>query len=575
MHTPEVEWPASASFRSSRLVRRGLATIAAVVLATTALAADNPWGKDINAGAGPALIESVRADLTVIVKAPKDQRGELIETFVASRGAPTIEAVKRFRNPELRPLFHALLGHEDWRVRHRALLALEHYRDKTALVGAWRLLSDAEPRLREQAAISYIVLWHGAAAKAAAGGAPAAAIADLRARETDPHVASCLDALALRARGKLKVTKVQEEHVETLQDGLQITPFISGLHETKTKAPGYTKKVTSQGGGKSAAKLDPSRPWTTPLIAMGTEVVSGTSLQPFANLRQNGKVYHTGLDVGASMDGSGYYAAADGFVRMIHAGSDMGTLMVVQHQGGQQVRSGQLLGTMGMSYSIENGGHYAHLHYGLYPGSFSETHNYGYRAVAVGLVDWYDPAHYLPVWAELTQPLVRPRPGGRPELAKARTKLGGGRLADAWKLAGGVAAQDGTADDVRAEAESLRGEIEAAITGATKRADRIRNLGYPSRAVAFLQSATKVSKGVTGADTLADAAKTWAKDETLGASIKAEMQLLKAEAKALGTTPSGDAARETRAAYEQLLAELGDTCLRPRIEALIRGTGIR
>ena len=47
---------------------------------------------------------------------------------------------------------------------------------------------------------------------------------------------------------------------------------------------------------------------------------------------------------------------------------------------GEKVKAGQLLGSMGMGYSIENGGHYAHLHYGLYPGSFSTTHNYGYRS---------------------------------------------------------------------------------------------------------------------------------------------------------------------------------------------------
>ena len=570
--------------------------VAIALMCGVALAADNPWGKDINAGAGPELIETVRGDLAAIVAAPDAERATLIDAFVATRGAPTVEAVKRFRNPELLPLFHALLEHDDWRVQHRALVALEHMEDVTALAPAWALLGHEEPRLREKAAITCILLWNARAAAGAAGGDPQQALEELRAVETDPHVAASLDALLLCARGKLPVHRVHEEHVETLDDGLRITPFISGLHETKTKAPGYTKKVVSQGGGGSAAKLDAARPWTTPLIAMGDEVVSGTSLQPFANLRQEGKVYHTGLDVGASMDGAGYYAAADGIVRFVHAGSDMGTLLVVQHhlggkrlvnavymhgggtvfvKGGEQVASGQLLGTMGLSYSIENGGHYAHLHYGLYPGAFSETHNYGYRGVAAGLVDWYDPAHYLPVWAAITRPLVTAQPGGAPELATAREKLAAARLGDAWAAAGKLLEGGGLDESARAEAAGMRAAIETAVSGAEASAAHIRDLGYPTRALGFLQAAAKQAKGVPGAATAQAAAASWAKSVEFKAALKAEARIEKSESEAVGNAGGQGSAMAVRTAYEALLEELGETCLRPRIEALIRGCGVR
>jgi murein DD-endopeptidase MepM/ murein hydrolase activator NlpD len=551
-----------------------------------ALAAANPWGTDINPGAGPALIESVRPDLAEIVNAKEDARPALIEAFVAEKGAATIEAVKRFRNPELRPLFRALLEHDDWRVKHRAMTVLEHYGDQLAFIPIWPLLEDPEPRLREKAAIACIHLWVGRIAANAAGDMPEKAIERLRAKETDPHVAAALDALARRAAGKLPVQRVHEEHVETRDDGLMITPFISGLHETKTKAPGYTKKLSSQGGGGKATKMDPLRPWTTPLILMGEEVVSGTSLQPFANLRQNGKVYHTGLDVGAAMDGAGYYAAADGVVRMIHAGSDMGTMLVVQHhlgdkrlvnavymhgggtvfvKGGEKVVSGQLLGTMGMSYSIENGGHYAHLHYGLYPGSFSETHNYGYRGVPAGLVDWYDPAHYLPVWREMTAQLVAVPPGGDGALPKASKPLASGKYASAYA----VAQKAGEPGD------ALRQALEAAVEGAPKRAERIRDLGYPSAALAFLQRHAKSCKGIPGAEDLAALGKAWKASPAFKAALKNEARLLAAEAEALDELGGQGAPSAAKARYEALLEELGDTCLRPRLEALIRGTGVR
>src|SRR5512147_1605079 len=101
--------------------------LALVVAATTIEA--GPWGNDINPGTGAALAEGVRADLLGIVRAPEAERAARIASFVSTRAAESMEAVKRFRNPELRPLFHALLDHEDWHVVHRALLALERYAD--------------------------------------------------------------------------------------------------------------------------------------------------------------------------------------------------------------------------------------------------------------------------------------------------------------------------------------------------------------------------------------------------------------------------------------------------------------
>jgi hypothetical protein len=53
---------------------------------------------------------------------------------------------------------------------------------------------------------------------------------------------------------------------------------------------------------------------------------------------------------------------------------------------------------MGLGYSIENGGHFAHLHLGLYPGPFQVTHNYGYKPAKDGLADWIDPAKALKEW---------------------------------------------------------------------------------------------------------------------------------------------------------------------------------
>jgi len=67
----------------------------------------------------------------------------------------------------------------------------------------------------------------------------------------------------------------------------------------------------------------------------------------------------------------------------------------------------------------------------------------------------------------------------------------------------------------------------------------------------------------------------WGKDAALKSAIKSEERLVRAEAAALGGSGAKGSAATARAAYEKLLTELSDTCLRPRLEALIRGTGVR
>ena len=113
-----------------RLIAVAVLAVACSVTPTAAGADESRWGNDINAGDGPALAEAVAGDLAAIVAASDDARPAVIAEFVEKRAPVTIEAVKRFRNPELRDLFRALLATDDWKLQHRALLALEHYEDK-------------------------------------------------------------------------------------------------------------------------------------------------------------------------------------------------------------------------------------------------------------------------------------------------------------------------------------------------------------------------------------------------------------------------------------------------------------
>ncbi len=399
---------------------RAFGVLLASLLTAGVPAAICGWGKDVNAGDGNKLIQSVRADLAALVKAPASERTKRAHEVARAR-ADAIEAIKRFRNPELVELERALLEDSDWHVQHRALLMAEALGDEGALPLAWQRLGHAEPRLREKAAIACLLLWDKSAAKGVAGGKAKEALETLLAQETDFHVKQALAALARRISGKLVPRRLVDEHVVALDDGLKLVPFLEGMDHLAEVAPGVTLQPKGSPGGSSAEKLPVAARWNAPLLGYGKEEVPGVALQPFGNPRSNGTVVHTGQDVGACLDGAGLYACADGVVRFVHNGSDMGTLLVVEHhlskkelvnavymhggpvvfvEVGDKVAAGQLLGTMGVGFSIENGGHFAHLHLGLYPGPFSQTHNYGYKSAKDGVADWLDPAVALPKWIQ-------------------------------------------------------------------------------------------------------------------------------------------------------------------------------
>ena len=469
-----------------------------------ALLAAGGFGRDINPGVGPRLLDETRPALARIVR---KEPGALEEFLPKADG--TSEAWKRFRNPELRPLFRRLAESPDWQTVHRALLALEYLRDPADLPVAWGHLFHSERRLREKAAIACIKLWDRSAAAGLSKGDARNALQSSIDIEADPHVKACFAALLRRMDGKLPVERVHEEAPVKCADGLLGVPFVSGL----AKPP---KGVMLAGGG-SAAKLPVAAEWTTPVLGYGEEVVPGAGLQPFGNPREGGRV-HTGQDCAAALDGSGFYAAAEGIVKLVSSGTDMGTLLVLEHRpdergvacavymhggdtvfvkSGERVQAGQLLGTMGLGFSPENGGHFAHLHYGLYPGPFSATHNYGYKPAADGLSDWLDPAKWLGRW----------RDGCRPTPTEA-------------------------ADAIVA------------------RATRLRRAGWPGRAMEVLVAG--------GARTAAEAAK-WKAEPAFQKALKGERAVEAAE-----EAGPKDAAK-ARAAFEALLAAYGDTDLAPRI----------
>lgn len=569
---------------------RRLALAAPLFLAAAAAARAAGWGDDVKPGAGPALIVQFRPDLVEIVKAPDDKREALARAFANLHGAEAIEALKRFRNPELKPVFLALLASPEWKLRHRALDALERLGDPTALPAAWALLTHPHARLREKAAIACITLWDPAAAKALPVATPADIVADLKRREDNDQVRRCLDALGRRIAGTLSPLHLGSEFVRTLDDGLKLTPFVDGFARLAAAAPGYTPRATSQPGGGSASGLPLAESWLPPLMDFRTEEVAGAPLVPFAGKTRDGTANHAGLDAGACCDGSGIYACAEGIVRLLAGGGETGGTIVLEHhtgdpplvntvylhagdtvfvRPGDRVSEGQLLGTIGLGWSVENGGRVAHLHLGLYPGPFVAGHTYEEKPVKDGLLDWLDPGMWLSERVEATRPLVPEVRSAdarmEPIAALVERKEYGKAFAEAQKLADAAGTAATTANEARAVCDAIRKAPAVLVPRLDKRlAD-----GFPLEAVELLKRAAARFKGAPGAVELEDKLKAWGKDPLVNKALAGEREFLVTDAEALELAAKKTPRPQLLALWDALFARYGDTCLAGRLKRKI------
>lgn len=476
------------------------------------------WGRDLDPGLARQMLATVEDDLAKILAAAPADRPRLIGIFIETHGSERIEAIKRIRSPEINGLFLALLDHDDWHVKHRALLALEACGDATAIDRILPLLSHPHRRLREKAAITLIRLWDGRK--------PPADWPKLVANEEDFHVRQCLAALARRTEGTLPILVLEPEQVLGGRGGLSVVPYVEDAE------PATAEPRIGKGPPPFATR------WTMPLLGWGEEEVTDAPLCPFGE-------GHPGTDKGACLDGAGIYAAADGIVRSLSADK-----IVLEHQiarkdplratylhaggtvfveAGERVLCGQLLGTIGMGHSAENGGCFAHLEYRIgHPGPPSSS---------------YDPERFLALWVGRTAPLLPPLRPLHVSLRSAAREAEREEYGKATALATKARDDAEPGSEAHADAVFLLGLLAAVPAKGIERARRLRDAGYPGDALKDLDAL-----GLNGE---IDA---WRGDPLFEKALKGEPRV-----EALERRPEADLSR-------RLLAEYGDTCLRPRIE---------
>jgi hypothetical protein len=529
------------------------------------------WGADLDPDQGRRLVEDVQKDLLRIVKADETMHAGDVERFAKKSARGAIEAVKRYRNPQLLDLYVKLLDHKDWRVVHRALLVLEHYWDESTFPRAWSMLEHKQRRVREKAAITCLKLWDGSRS--------ADAVQALLAKEEDLHVRGALRALVRRAEGTLPVVRLHREQVATLEDGLMLVPFYRrGVDE----APKLELRIES--GRKSKKKPPPAGRWVGPLLGYGEEEVVGGPLEPFGSVTPDGSAYHVGEDAGSCLDGAGVYAPAAGIVRTVMSGGPAGTQIVLHHslgkgilvtslvlhagdtafvKPGERVEAGQLLGTVGMSWSGENGGKIAHVHLGLHRGAYDPPPDHdGYIPESEGLTGWLDPAEFLPSWMLRTRPLVEVRRSLPPAFEAVVREIDREGLGKAHQMVERVMA-DSADERVASEGTWLLGELEASPERAMRRARAWLDAGYPTRAFEEMDQWRVKLGGLPDVRTLEELLEQWRADASIGKAVEGEKKVEALEKK----TSRSRKPEKHREDWEELRDRYGDTALSPRIDA--------
>jgi murein DD-endopeptidase MepM/ murein hydrolase activator NlpD len=359
-----------------------LAVVALLVLAAAGVSV--AVAKDATVGACTRKDEfaatQTKADVQVAaLSAAKPEARAKLAKALAKTFANDVENLIRYREPAMVPVFVELLADKRWPVRARALYALKKTADsavaQSVAPDVVKLLDDKEPMVRETAATTLAHL---------GGDAAKAALEKRGAAETDAYVKASIDAavaaVAAPARPWAWIEAKGWKEPLVGPDGARRVEW-EWVKKGQTLFNDYDAKTL---------EIPVAKKFVYPVVWYEDDLFAGYPRKSFA---VGGN--HAGEDCAWFREGCGYYAIADGLVRMVQgAGGDWGFLVLVEHRlesgdivssvyghagadilvkPGDVVRCGQRIATQGLSTSVENGGYGSHLHFGLGDGPFRRS----------------------------------------------------------------------------------------------------------------------------------------------------------------------------------------------------------
>lgn len=346
-----------------------------------------------------------------------------VQALAEEYGESAIECLTRIREPFMVPLFAILIDHEEWAVRRLAVFGLERTAGIEQIDKVVDRLGDDNFLVREIAAMT-VAIFHNLAYHAkdfpllvTRSGKKALkalkkrkkddleALTEAMEKEVNPYVRCAMEA-SIRALGKFRLLKVCKEYVtEDPRTGVRYIPR-GGRQSSSGK---------SKSGGSS--RMKPSESWCYPVAVYPKEILGAVkSDPPLVPLTAKDNSLHFGHDCAWMMAGCGVYAIGDGQLRTVELAGDFGVLIVGEYKVSPKeyvtalnghcsmwafaepgpVTCRQLLGTVGLDFSVENGIHHAaHDHFGMFSGKYDRTRCYGRSGAGRSIEGWLIPAEFL------------------------------------------------------------------------------------------------------------------------------------------------------------------------------------
>jgi murein DD-endopeptidase MepM/ murein hydrolase activator NlpD len=305
----------------------------------------------------------------------------------------------RYESSQLSPATLKLTASSEKKVRHAAVAALTYQGPGSAesRKAVAKLLAHKDPVMRELAA--EFLTWHGSSAEAPAiktsaeGEKDSFALASMRAA----------GAAIERRKGRAPRPAPAPESFEPIwkYEGQSPAPGFQLARVGRLKEQARRLAIPlmpAMSEFEDASKAPPARSLVPPVRDYFDRARSSYGKFVGKGSKAFGNSIHVGDDVSWFRDGQAVVAIGDGVVRRAGCCHTWGYIVIVEHaladgskfcslyahlgpfvqvKPGDIVKQGQKLGVVGRSLSWENGGYWAHLHFGIHKGAFLRQYPVG------------------------------------------------------------------------------------------------------------------------------------------------------------------------------------------------------
>ncbi len=300
----------------------------------------------------------------------KEIKNNIINTIINTFGYIGIENLIRYNEKQLAEVFKQLLKSDNFYVKFKSIYGLGNTGEPSDAKYIQQFLKSTNLLLKD---IAISAIWKLKARD------KISFLKDMLAQEKNIYIKNSLEFAIKILEGKLSPT------FRNFGYGIIKKPLNKFIyHKYNEPIKNYEEKYSVI--YLPEKEIPTADDFVPPIINYTKELIFKTRRISFGVGKD---IVHTGDDCGWFREGNSVYAIANGIVRLIHHSPDWGFIIVIEHKlpdgnflcsiyghlsrniylrAGQIVRMAEKIGEIGLSYSVDNGGYGAHLHFGISKG---------------------------------------------------------------------------------------------------------------------------------------------------------------------------------------------------------------